>query len=901
MGVTTGAGMESNPLSVLNDYERAHLPTHLAEIGLFEDLHRLLRIELNERENAWYEIKQQHDEASAYLADIQVAWAAAEQHHDIALECRYALTSATWNSLASSLHPLMYVALVERGVWTASRAFTAAMRSTLLRTQTLALLAQYLTEVERKGVFAEVAEDLRNKWRDPDDLREKIVRLLPESVVRQLIAFPVEHPNANEYLPESLAHLLPRLAQLGHAEQAWIRAEALPDSPVRFRALCGVAPSLGLKDGAQVLDRLAVQFRPSGRIFPDALCLRALAAGFASLSLSERAIETAQRDTWLATRDHTLEIVTSTLLHEGRVEWAFECGKLIIHPCRFACVLARASDHVSDTRRSYELAVALQSARNVSNGQTESLRIVALAEIGSRLPDPDTVLTEAVDAALALGGFSRGGSIAEIASLLTPELLRRVLLELQGIKDHVTSSRVLTEAASACRGDARTRIALAACEMAASVGRVHERWAALLRLLPIGGKIRPDLILQLQQVADETVAGTWDRDEAIEFPNPLDDQVAEIALRAARGSPEARAAFVVALAPGISNGLLPHLEDLATEIDDPKRRREAFVALSPRVSMQHLGALVEANTFAGDDGSDLLFAVAAARHSEIGQEQQALKLANKIKDRSQRFSVFALIAKQASSPQFAVNQIIQELSEITWRPPDLRISFIADSLSPEDAVRLLLAARNWVAALESDRDTVLEDIVGPLTRTGMIHEAQKAVEEIADRAKKFRALLAMARELNEPARGEMLSRLLKFANSTAENLERSFELSTLLPELREPDRDRVAQQIDLQALAAEQPRWVADIVQHVLPTRLDQLLMLDRDVVNASIVERTHDLPEGRVRELWRILTHRAGARTRSDALESVRLALPWVQRLGGEFAVENVCQAVTQVRRWWP
>jgi hypothetical protein len=570
------------------------------------------------------------------------------------------------------------------------------------------------------------------------------------------------------------------------------------------------------------------------------------------------------------------------------------------HSHRAAVILARVSDQLSGAERLEQLDAALKLAREQWRGQVDALRIKALAEVGSRLPDPDPVLTEALDAALARDRFGQGSSIAEIARLLTPRLLRKALSQLQTIQDRVESCRVLAEAAVACRGEAGTRIGHTACGSIAKIDEVHKRWAALLRLLRVR-EIRSELIVLLARTADEMTGEQWASEEALALPDPLDDEIAEIALRAAQKNPDARAAFVTALAPCISDRLFASVTELAAKIEDAERRDSAFAAIAPRAPKERIAVLVEVCANPEHDGSDRLRAAVAKRLAELGQHEGAMSLARRIKDREQRLPVFASIANAAPDPQPAIAEIIEHLNALTWRPPLLYVSRIAGMLPQELAAPVLLAAREWAVRVQNDRDTILEDIAGPLAETGLVAEARSAAEDIADAAKKVRALTAVSNAAPEPARSDALKRALDLANEMPEELRKSLALAELLPHLAESDCERVSSRIDIQALAAEQPTWVADIVPQLLPTRAHELLRLDRDEINAAVVEHTRDLPADEVRILWESANHRAGARTRPGALVSLRLTLPWIHHLGGHTALERICQAITDVTRWWP
>jgi hypothetical protein len=128
---------EDNPIAHLTEYELRHLAAHLEAPGRADDLHHLLRLEWVRTEdvphirqglrgwldrllgrrrfrterhctNAWYAAKEAVGDTAGYLADVQRAWRLANQSAEseaIVLQCRYALITASVNSLATNLPP----------------------------------------------------------------------------------------------------------------------------------------------------------------------------------------------------------------------------------------------------------------------------------------------------------------------------------------------------------------------------------------------------------------------------------------------------------------------------------------------------------------------------------------------------------------------------------------------------------------------------------------------------------------------------------------------------------------------------------------------------------------------------------------------------------------------------
>ena len=69
---------------------------------------------------------------------------------DLPLVCRYALTSASWISLASSLHPRMFPALVPHGLWSKERALAATLDTRLFLSEALSLLSPLVDDKSRE-------------------------------------------------------------------------------------------------------------------------------------------------------------------------------------------------------------------------------------------------------------------------------------------------------------------------------------------------------------------------------------------------------------------------------------------------------------------------------------------------------------------------------------------------------------------------------------------------------------------------------------------------------------------------------------------------------------------------------------------------------------------------------
>jgi hypothetical protein len=148
-------------------YGLKHVVSHLAKAGRTDDIHTLLAVgwELGAEANlprrpanAWYLAHETAGDTAGYLADVELAWrltqnqleeevAAGRPQESLGLQLRYALFSASVNSLASNLPPSLVVALVKYGSWTPPQGFAFAIRmpDSAARHETLVSLFPYLT------------------------------------------------------------------------------------------------------------------------------------------------------------------------------------------------------------------------------------------------------------------------------------------------------------------------------------------------------------------------------------------------------------------------------------------------------------------------------------------------------------------------------------------------------------------------------------------------------------------------------------------------------------------------------------------------------------------------------------------------------------------------------------
>jgi hypothetical protein len=277
--------MPVNPLDQLSPYDMRHLVAHLAAAGRDQEVHRLLALETGEHGNAWFSAHEAAGQMQDYLIDLQRAQRLAQQEplagprfsQGLGLQSRYALITASLNSLAGNIPIDLLLRLVESGTWMPEQALALILQIPYQARQVhdLAALAPHFPEKERTQILDQallisqeitdedgqaqalkaLAERLAALGRFEeavsaarqiqDDLQlaqalDDIAPYLPESLLREILAGirKMEHGS------EALIGLLPRLAALGHPEEALVAVEQITDDIARRRVLGELGPYL---------------------------------------------------------------------------------------------------------------------------------------------------------------------------------------------------------------------------------------------------------------------------------------------------------------------------------------------------------------------------------------------------------------------------------------------------------------------------------------------------------------------------------------------------------------------------------------------------------------------------------------------------------------------------------
>ncbi|OUL31133.1 NB-ARC domain-containing protein [Nostoc sp. 106C] len=225
-------------------YIHQHLVWHLEKAGWVEEIHSLLREESATGNNGWYEVREKLGQTGGYITDISRAWELAQANWDestlpqvVGLQCRYALITASLNSLAANVPIELLMALVKNHLWIAEQGLAYALQNPDLskKVEALAQLVNYLPPNLAKLALSEALTAARMIQHESNlafalrVLAEKLPEVLPEALsAARAIQDEYSRASALRALAEKLPEVLPEALSAARAIQdEYSRASAL--------------------------------------------------------------------------------------------------------------------------------------------------------------------------------------------------------------------------------------------------------------------------------------------------------------------------------------------------------------------------------------------------------------------------------------------------------------------------------------------------------------------------------------------------------------------------------------------------------------------------------------------------------------------------------------------------
>ncbi|MFN6537944.1 MAG: NB-ARC domain-containing protein, partial [Nostoc sp. EkiNYC01] len=468
-------------------YIHQHLVWHLEKGGQIKEIHQLLQEESATGNNGWFEVREKLGQTAGYITDISRAWELAKVNWTestlpqvVSLQCRYALITASLNSLAASLPGKLLVALVKNNLWTAERGLAYALQNPNLnqKINTITQLVNYLPPNLEKLALSEAltaASAIRNQQYRAEALRalaDKLPDVLPQALkAAQAIQDESSRAQALIALADKLPDVLPQALETAQAIQhRSSRAEAL-------RALADKLPTDLLPEALEAAQAIqSEEYR--------AEALRTLADKL--LDVLPQALEAARPIQNQEYRGEALSALADKLLN--LLPQTLEVVQAIQDEQYRAEALRALADKLPDV-----LPQALEAAQAI---QDEEYCAEALRALADKLPTE--LLPQALEAAQAIQHQRyRAEALSALADKL-PDVLPKALEAVQAIQDEYSRAEALRVLA-----DKLPDVLPQALEAAQAIQDKYYRAEALSALADKLPDVLPQALEAAQAIQDE--------------------------------------------------------------------------------------------------------------------------------------------------------------------------------------------------------------------------------------------------------------------------------------------------------------------------------------------------------------------------------------------------------------
>ncbi|MHC5768028.1 MAG: NB-ARC domain-containing protein [Nostoc sp.] len=861
--------------TLLDDrYIHQYLVWHLEKAGQLEEIHQLLREESATRSNGWYEVREQLAQTGGYITDISRAWELAEAtrtESTLSLQCRYALITASMNSLAANLPANLLVALVKNKMWTPEQGLAYAIQNPKPqeKVNSLAQLVNYLPPNFQKLALQKAlaaTREIQDKYYRANALSalaDKLPpELLPEAIAAaRAIQDEYYRANALSALADKLPELLPEaLAAAKAIQNEYFRANALSALADKLPELLpeALAAARAIQDEDYRAKTLSILADKLPELLPEALA-------------AARAI---QNEYFRANALSALADKLPELLPE-----ALAAARAIQSEDYRAKTLSALADKLPPEL----LPEALAATRAIQN---EDYRANALNALADKLPE---LLPEALAAARAIQDEDyRAETLSALADKL-PELLPEALAAAKAIQSEDYRANALSALADKLPPELLPE-ALAAARAIQSEDYRTKALSALADKLP---ELLPEAIAAARAIQDE-----YFRANAL---SALADKLPELlpeALAAAKAIQNEyfRANALSALADKLPPKLLPEALAAARAIQDEYYRANALSALADKLPELLPEALATARAIQSEDyRAKTLSALADKLPPELLPEALAAVRAQHEYYRAQALSVLADKLPPELLPEtLAAARAIQSED---YRAKTL--SALADKLPPELLPETLAAAR--AIKSEYSRAKALSALADKLPE--LLPEALAAARAIKSEYSRASALSVLADKLPE-----LLPEALATVKAIQDENYRTNALSALakkLPPELLPEALAAAKAIQsgdyranaLSALAKKLP-------PKLLPEALAAAKAIQDEYSRANalsaLASGLSQMPVAELFPLWRDTLHQVSLRTRPNLLQDIKALFPVIFVLGGEAATAEVARAIVDVAQWW-
>lgn len=824
-------------------YFFGHMLHHLIEAGRGGEVHRLLAAETAELRNGWYEAKEAIGAASGYRIDVAQAWQLAERGGQqsggqqeplgttIGLECRYALVSASLNSVAGSVPPPMVVALVRNSIWTPDHALAYALRiaEPKLRAEALAALAVHLSEP-----LVRLALGATSKGRALAALCPRLAELGHPVEALALMAKPPAEPfdRLEEFFREA-AKLVPRAAELGYPEQA------LAAVPKLHRFERGrIWPALASHLPKPLLPKALAVAVEGIEEFGSDQALTALAPYLAK-SLLPDALDAALRIGNTMDRVSALRGL-APYLPNPLLKRALAHARQIDDSLNRARALVALAVRLPKSSRRGPLSEALAAVRQIEH---HAFRAGELATLAPHLTRDlrDKVFKEALDATQQAGeSHEKRQSLIDLVPHLPGSLLRDALLVTQGITSQVERAKTLTGLVPHLHAPLKKEALETALALARELPKIDDRVLALIDILPLLSGTRRQVVL------DEVLAAALRVEEAREPAHTLGvliPHLPEIMLRQVlEAMPRIHSFFdqakvLASLRPFLTEPLWAEALAAARLVRPNDERARVLAELASQMSGSwQIEAVRDALSAASETPVEGIFLshkraevmASVATHLPAAFVREALALMRQISDEPHRAEALAALAPYVSERllKIALDAVLRIPEPFAPRQAEMLGSIalrFAELGLPDRALGAIRAM--WKGVY---RDGPLRTLASRLADLGCYSQALAAIREIDFGSHREESLTRLIPLLPEP----LVPEALVIARGVEPDYVRYLALCALFPRL--PERLKREAFQELLGLAKSigpysRLRMFTELAPHLSESELREAIALVRE------------------------------------------------------------------------
>ncbi len=776
-------------------YIHQHLVWHFEKAGQIEEIHQLLREETQTGTNGWYYAQERLAQTASYLTDINRAWELAELNWTepalpkiVGLQCRYALISASLNSLAANLPVKLLIALIRKNVWTPEQGLAYALQSSnpdlkaCLLTKLVNCLPPDLKELAFLKALA-AAREIRSEYDRAYaliTLADKLPSVLPEALtaakeiqseynrVKALSALADKLPSV---LPEALAAAREIQSEYNRAYALITLADKLPS--VLPEALAAAREIQSKRHRAHALIALADKL-PS--VLPEALA-------------AAREIQSNRH------RAHALSALAEKLPPELLPEALAVARKIQSkrHRAKALSALAKKLPSV--------LPEALAVAREI---QANRHRATALSALADKLP---SVLPEALAAAREIQSeYHRANALSALADKLPSELFPEALAATREIQSGENRANALSALADKLPSELLPEALAATREIQSGENRAKA-------LSALANKLPSELLPEALAAAREIRSGENRAKALSALADKLPPELLSNALTATRGiqSREDYVDALSALANKLPPELLPERLAAAREIQSGENRAKALSALADKLPPELLPeALAAAREIQSEyHRANALSALANKLPPQLLPE--ALAAAREIQSEHHRANALSALANKLP-PQLLPEALAATREIQSERHRVIALSALANKLPPELLPDALATAREIQS--EYNRAKALSALADKLP--SVLPEALIAVREIKSEYNRAKTLSALADKLPP----ELLPEALATAREIQSEYNRAKTLSALADKLAQMPQSQLFHlwQDSLHRLSLRTRKDLLQDMQAILPT-----------------------------------------------------------------------------------